>query len=138
MSSLDVDDEEEILAEADDVPNRSARQPCPPSRGGSTAQSLNMRMGFVLALTNFETDDALLTAEDVAQRLKLQGLGLGPLLTKIAVLTGHSYERCLSRFQRTLPLRFSCSACEANSWCGFGICDKDSDKVAEGRWLLNV
>jgi len=28
-------------------------------------------MGSVLALTNFETDDALLTAEDVAQRLRV-------------------------------------------------------------------
>jgi predicted DNA-binding transcriptional regulator AlpA len=28
-------------------------------------------MGSVLALTNFETDDALLTAEDVAQRLSV-------------------------------------------------------------------
>jgi len=28
-------------------------------------------MGTVLALTNFETDDALLTAEDVAQRLRV-------------------------------------------------------------------
>jgi predicted DNA-binding transcriptional regulator AlpA len=28
-------------------------------------------MGSVLALTNFETDDALLTAEDVSQRLRV-------------------------------------------------------------------
>jgi predicted DNA-binding transcriptional regulator AlpA len=28
-------------------------------------------MGSLLALTNFETDDALLTAEDVAQRLRV-------------------------------------------------------------------
>jgi predicted DNA-binding transcriptional regulator AlpA len=28
-------------------------------------------MGSVLALTNFETDDALLTAEDVAQKLRV-------------------------------------------------------------------
>ncbi len=28
-------------------------------------------MGSVLALTNFETDDALLTAEDVARRLRV-------------------------------------------------------------------